>query len=288
RRDGSTGVQGMAVNLIGPPTFSAPTDQNGCAYFGNIQGATPYTINASLVGYTTPSWTASINDGPFTPPAGSVAIKQYLYDRAASVNVRVDTKLANGTTPAETAEFVTFQHPSIPGTGIVQLGSTGVQASTFSSSLAFPFTSPYSVYAGKCVGANPALYNSTNPTQQFQLDPGNPYNLTVRKPALNVKVVDLSNNPLSGANVRVTPNTSALTGGDPSMTGCSSYTFTTNAQGLIDDPSVPYGRWLVCANTTGATPKKTLLPTAVLNGDPNGVNPVQNVVLSGLFSGTCP
>jgi hypothetical protein len=285
KRDGITGLQGLPVNLIGPPTYAATTDSSGCAYFGNITGATPYTVNASLSGYTTPTWSSSINDGPFTPPAGSVAIKQYLYDRAATVNVTVDTKLTNGSTPPETAEIVTFQHSSIPGNGYVQLGTSGVQSSSFSSSLAFPFTSPYSAYAGKCLGANPALYASPNP-QSFQLDPGNSYNLVVRKPALNVKVVDGSSpvpNAINLATVRVTP--SIL---DPNMTGCSSYTFTTNSSGLVPDPAVPYGHWIVCANTPGGSPKRAFLPSVVTNGDPNGTSLQTVTIPSGASSGTCP
>lgn len=291
KRDGTTGLVGLPVNLIGPPTFAATTDQNGCAYFGNITAA-PYTINASLQGFTTPDWKASINDGPFTPPAGSVAIKQYLYDRAASVNVTVDTKLANGTVQPDTTDIVTFAHTSIPGTQQVQLGTSGVQASSFGSNLAFPFTSPYSVYAGKCVGANPALYGGASPPQQFQFDPGQTYNasstppLVVRKPALNVKVLDGATpaNPIAGATVRVTPSTIT----DPNMSGCSSYTFTTNASGLVPVPSVPYGHWIVCANTAGATPKRAFVPSVVTNSDPNGTA-LQTVSITGSsVSGTCP
>jgi hypothetical protein len=131
----------------------------------------------------------------------------------------------------------------------------------------FPFTSGYGVYAGSCSAANPATYNpnyyTSFPGSYARPGPVGSASVTVREPALNVKVIK-NLLPLANAHVIV-----KATG-----TGCTDkFTMTTDNAGLLvlgaapyQAPAVPFGTYSVCADD-GA---RSATVAAVLNTDPNG------------------
>src|SRR5437764_6464405 len=106
QRAGIAPVQGMPVNISGPQALSSFTDSAGCAFFGSLSSGT-YGISAQLSGYTTTGWNVDPSDGisptgtaisdSVVPTAGSTTVKTYLYDKAATVNVTVNTKLWDNT-----------------------------------------------------------------------------------------------------------------------------------------------------------------------------------------------
>ena len=105
----------------------------------------------------------------------------------------------------------------------------------------FPFTSGYGVYAGNCASADPVSYNPSYWTQGSGFttpSPGGSSSVTVREPAVNL-LVTRSGSPLGGAHV-----IARATGA-----GCvEARSLTTNAQGALTSPGLPFGTYTVCAD----------------------------------------
>jgi Tfp pilus assembly protein PilE len=298
QRDGVTGTQGIPVSLSGPQSLNGTTDTAGCTFFGGLSTAS-YTIGATATGYTTTNWGVDPSDGisptgtsigdTFTPTAGSTTVKTYLYDKAATVNATVNTKLWDGTIQNETTDALSFENPNLGLTGVAVMGKSGVQRSSYSPSNVFPFSSAYSVYSGGCLGNNPKKYTMPPAVgQSVQADPAGAYNIAVREPAMNILVKNGAS-VVSGSTVKVTPDTASA---GTSMTGCSaSFQFTTNSAGKLPDPAVPYGWWVVCADG-GATNRRITKNIQNTNADglsaPGGVpTTVFDINGAGSVKGTC-
>jgi Tfp pilus assembly protein PilE len=275
QRDGITALAGLPVALSGPQALNNTTDAAGCAFFGSL-GTGNYGIAASLPGYTTTAWNVDPADGisptgtaigdTFTPTPGSTTVKSYLYDKAATVNVTVNTKLWDGTIQTgENTDHVMFENPNAGFTGSVLLGKTGVQKTSYSPGNVFPFTDAYSVYSGDCLAENPKKYGVPAADQQTVItDPGQTYSIAVREPAMNI-LVKSGASLVSGGTVKVSPDNS--TG---AMSGCStSFIFTTNSSGLLPNPAVPYGQWTVCADDGSLGNRK--ITRSIANTNPNGL-----------------
>jgi hypothetical protein len=288
QRDGATPLQGLPVSVSGPESVNATTDSTGCAFMGSL-GTGNYTIGAQLSGYTTTGWGVSASDGitptgtaisdTFMPTAGATTVKTYLYDKAATVNVTFDTKLWDGTIQSQQADHVIFENPNAGLTGVVLLGRTGTQRSTYSPSNVFPFADPYSVYSGDCKDNNPVKYGA--PAQSVQADPAGTYNIAAREPAMNI-LVRRAGLPLGNANVEIAPNSA--------MNGCAtSFTFRTatspvSSIGELANPAIPYGVWDVCADDGNR--RRTI---TVSNTNPDGLPApvgVPTTVLDIPISGT--
>lgn len=257
----AAGVEGVAVTVDGPQDVSGTTDQDGCIFFGWL-GPGNYQITISRPGYVDAN-----GNNVVVRDVGVVSettqVQAFEYDLAGGAQVAVDTKKgASASAQPASAQYVTFGHSQLLSPGTRTFG-TGASQSSFAIGGLFPFGSPYAVYSGNCVGANPSNY-AQQPVNLAVPQGGTPPAVTVREPAFQVYK---GSNPLKNKVVKLTPRAS----------GCSTVitgrTDNSNTPWFKQDPSsagdygVPYGIYDVCANDTSS---KKLVRTNVTIADPNG------------------
>lgn len=270
----------VPVTVTGGSSYTIPTNSLGCAFFPFLTAGV-YNVSLSKPGSVDRDGREQVNDSGVTVTAGAITTRPYQFDTAGQIAVSFDTKMGANAPQAEQAEWATVSHTGLAAS---RAFGTGTAQATISATSLFPFPTGYGVYSGNCTAANPTLYDanyfSSNPGR-VQVDPGGSYSVTVREPALNVRVVTGSGNtpiPASAtARLRVRP-----TG-----TGCTTLptrTFTTSPGGTFAT-GLPFGDYQVCADYNGR--RRTL--TSVQNRTAAGT-PVQtlNTTTSGSQSGTCP
>jgi hypothetical protein len=148
----------------------------------------------------------------------------------------------------------------------------GTAQSTITANNLFPFSSGYGVYAGSCAANNPVTYNPNYWSSNSGFvtpSPSQADAVTVREPAINLTVMR-GTSPLANAHVLV----------KATAAGCSDrYTLTTNAQGKLTAPGVPFGTYSVCADdgNYGA------LNSAVTNTSPTGTTPFTLTVPTSFY-----
>src|SRR5206468_10559004 len=129
-----------------------------------------------------------------------------------------------------TGQAVTVANSGLPsGTRVFPPSGPYTPQTTMTTPLLFPFTDGYGVYAGNCASADPAQYNASYITK-IVTPFGSHLGITVRKPAINIKVIK-GGNPLQGATVKVTPQGSGCTLTFPTQT--------TNSSGALPSPAFP-------------------------------------------------
>jgi Tfp pilus assembly protein PilV len=283
------GVPGVSVTINGPTTASDVTDANGCAFFG-YEPSGSYDVTASALNYVDPNGNAQAS-GQASISASQVSTLQLSYDLAgqATVNFR--------TTPAGRPEQDSAQHyVGFANAGVtVNLGTrafgTGNPANPITTTQTlFPFTSPYSVFAGGCANNNP-LNNGATATSLL-VDPGRTdYAVTVPVPSLNIKT-QLSGVDTGNMAVKVTSATPGCAAENWPQTSLT----TAGLVGLLPDPGLPYGSYNVCVSgKVGTTTRRTttvVSPTGTTQ--PIALNPTNATktyvfnVTSGSTSGACP
>jgi hypothetical protein len=225
-------VAGIPVRVTGGSvTVDDTTDELGCVYVGQIPAAS-YSVQFAASGYVLPDGTSSVND-PASVTSGATTTKTYEYDRAASLGVTFDTRV-NGNTFAQQGQYISVGHARLAAPRVF---GNGTAQNSISATSLYPFTSAYGVYAGRCTGNDPTRYGQSAATAL--LSPGGSLGVTVREPSMNVRVTRNGTNR-SGARVFATVD----------MTGCPADLIdmgTTNANGTIDDPGLPYGTYDMCA-----------------------------------------
>ena len=176
-----------------PATSRSPTRPTplGCAIFAYIPAGagTSYTVTLN-----TPDWVDQ-NDDQISKKvpnvtSGGVTLQPMTYDQAGSASVDFRDSTNQPASPAPSAMTVVNPSWTTPGPRVV--------APTVAGGL-FPFvSSPYSLYAGSCVSANPGSYGqpvtsaAVTPTQ-------NTGPVTVPVPTVNVKVVNGAGNGTPGS-----------------------------------------------------------------------------------------
>ena len=184
-------VANLPVSLTGNVALSDSTNALGCAIFAYIPAGagTSYTVTLN-----TPDWVDQNDDQiskkfPNVTPGG-VTLQQMTYDQAGSASVDFRDSTNQPASPAPSAMTVVNPSWTTPGPRVV--------APTVAGGL-FPFvSSPYSLYAGSCVSANPGSYGqpvtsaAVTPTQ-------NTGPVTVPVPTVNVKVVNGAGNGTPGS-----------------------------------------------------------------------------------------
>jgi Tfp pilus assembly protein PilV len=269
---GGAPVTDMAVRA-NPGFFATTTNTVGCAFFGALAVGN-VTADYGQAGWVDPGGNSNVT------LAGSVGAGQTTtltasYAPAAQVAVSFDTKVGNAAPVAARATATTIVNPSIPPPGF-RMFTVANASPTITATNVYPFTSGYGVYAGSCSAANPAAYNPNYYTQYpgsyARPGPRGSASVTVREPALNVKVI-------KGGSAKANAHVVVKATG----TGCTDkYTMTTDNAGLLvlgaapyQAPAVPFGTYSVCADdgTRSAT------AAAVLNTDPNGNQMSQTTIV---------
>jgi Tfp pilus assembly protein PilV len=269
-------VSGVPITAAGPENLSDTTNSLGCVVWGfvtagnytvtlassciNHQGNSPPTVQASVVGSAT----------------ATVALE---CGAAAGLNATFDTKPLNGAVVASKARYVSIGNSGLDAPGIRSFGPGTPQTSIAATSV-YPFTSPYSVYSGNCVGADQARYPTATPGNPdyrtlTTLTGGQNPTVNLRQPAINLVVNNSSNLPLAAARVRATATAQ----------GCGGIVDLgpTNASGKPPDPGLPYGTYNLCADSGG----KMVTLNNVANDNPNGTTQLTMKPSAGV-TGTCP
>jgi Tfp pilus assembly protein PilE len=226
-------VPGVNVTLSGASNQTRTTDSSGCAFFGYMATG-GYTAGLSFTGYVDP-------DGNPAPTKAeniaseAVSTESFKYDLADSVAVTFDTQNVDGsgnlltTTKATTGTYVRFGQ-----SGMVSSRSfgDGTAKSSITADKLFPFTDPYSVWAGNCDAAKP-----TTPATILATASGPP-SVVVREPTL---VFAITNNgtKVASPTVKVT-----ATGG---CSGTTTLANTTAGTGRRWD-ALPFGTYSYCAS----------------------------------------
>ncbi|MEA2381875.1 MAG: hypothetical protein QOH72_1846 [Solirubrobacteraceae bacterium] len=242
----AVGQPGIPVTITGPGgTIARTTDSAGCAFFAN-QTIGDYSATISMPGYVDVDGNTIVSKA-YKIASETMTTGTVLYDVADTVNVTFDTQTVNtsgvlqATLQSTTAPYVRFYNSGLTA-GTRQFG-TAAPASTIPATNLFPFTTPYSVYAGNCDGALPAgpasiLATATGPT-----------GVVVRVPTVVFQVQSGGKN-VTLPTVKVTATgsgcsgTSTIAGGGP-------------VNGRVWD-DLPYGTYSYCATNGTRLQKGTL------------------------------
>jgi hypothetical protein len=217
--------------------------------------------------------------------SGSTNTVEYVYDSPGRIqDIAFTTRdYANALRPI-TWDSVVVDHTGMTTARV--FGSPPALNITTPSSL-FPFTSPYSVYAGTCGDNNPGsglgLGSSVVPVGGTVTGP------TLQLPSLQVTLWSgTSSSPgsrVSGGDVTVRDNDCGVT---------RTLTTNTNSQGQVPNDAagrpmigLPYGQdYEVCANNAAQNDRRRITGQQLTSSGSTGT--VLNVYLGGQPSGTCP
>lgn len=239
------GIEGVVIAGTGPDPFDGVTGSNGCAVFGNLS-AGQYTL--ILSGPT-------LYDDEGNPPqpeitsvvAESTNTLVLQYDQPGEIEASFQTRVGGVLTPSSADAIVVFNS----GMDLAKaFGTPGAPKAKVAATPLFPFESPYAVYAGTCEGNNPAESGESVPEGTVAnaiVSANGTTPVTIELPALHLKVWsgtdvnDPENLPVQGASVEVTD------------TKCEEESpvlrsFTTDVQGELPDPGLPYSTYDVCVS----------------------------------------
>jgi Tfp pilus assembly protein PilV len=290
----NVGIPGVALVGTGAGSFAGVTDENGCAIFGNLP-AGDYTLVVS--GAAT-----GLVDRDGNPPldqqtsvvAESTNTLVLQYDDPGTIPVTFTTRPSPGAPPvASTADSVVLFNTGMTTPRV--FGTPGTGTSTITGILLFPFASDYAVYAGTCEGDNPNPADDDpapvpEAVANVLLPPGGSQPASIQLPALYVTALSGTGSgdpgsPVAGATVRIADRNCP-----DEPTPAFKRTFTTNLQGTLADPGLPYSSYDVCVGN--ATQHKTVTDVSV-NDMTNGTTlPTfylgASVGSDGWTSGACP
>lgn len=265
------GVPGVSTSLSGAQSYTDTTNQIGCVLWGYLPVGN-YTVSVAKQGYVDPS-------GAVQPskPAGvvgeSVSTLAFDYDQGGQIRASY-TSLDRAGGRLVAADALAFTAVTSHLTTPLTPFGDGTLHSSFTSSLVFPFTDPYGVYAGQCAGNDPTLYGQS--AQLALVQPGGTTAVNLFEPPVDLYVTQ-GGNPVANAIVKLT-GTGSGCGALPSRT--------TGADGYLTDRALPWGPYSACVQATvGSTTYKAT--GTFSNTSPTGV-PVSSATYNLTTAGTCP
>jgi Tfp pilus assembly protein PilV len=288
----NNGIPNVPVSGSGAGSFNGTTGSTGCVIFGDLPEG-DYTLSVS-------GFAAGLVDHDGNPPTshptsviGQSTVTEVLqYANPGSIPVSFRTRVGGTLVSSKADSIMVFNTGmSTPKT----FGNPGTQATTITANNLFPFSSPDAVYAGTCEGDNPNPNDDEPPpvpqaTADVIVPPGGSAPATIQLPALFITVRSGTSqfnqgSLVSGATVRVAD----LNCVDQPTTGFKR-TFTTNSQGTLADPGLPYSDYEVCVGN--ASKHKTVTPVSVKDMT-NGTTLATfylgtSVGSNGWVSGACP
>jgi len=258
------------VSGSGAGSFSGATGPNGCIIFGNIPAGN-YTVNLTGLG------TSLVDKDGNTPSARTTSVVAestntlvFQYDDPGTIPVRFTTRDYAGNVVPSSADGVVVFNTGMTNSRIFTSTS---EVGQIDADTLFPFTSPYTVYAGRCTANNPTAAAPTAPAAAGTATVpggGTAPTTTVQLPAMIVNVytgTTTGSTKASGALVKFQDNTCG---------GFFTRANTTNASGQLPDPGLPYGSYYVCVSN-GSRKVQTAVPFN--NKSVTGPNP--NTAASG-------
>jgi hypothetical protein len=261
------GTPGIGIAGSGPGSFSGSTGPTGCIIFGNLPAGS-YTVNL-----TGASSMVDTQGDPPSPKTTSVVAEStntavFQYDDPGTAPVQFTTRGYANTIVPSTADGVAVFNTGMQLAGNTRFFTNATEVSQISATGLFPFTSNYTVYAGRCLGNNPTAAAPTAPAAAgAAMVPAGATapTTTVQLPAMLVNVY-------TGTTTATTKASGAIVRFTDTSTGCGNWarSNTTNASGQLPDPGLPYGTYTVCASNGARRVQTTALANKVTTaGNPS-------------------
>jgi Tfp pilus assembly protein PilV len=290
---------GVEANITGPSTASALTSTNGCAILAVSPGE--YEINVHQTGYVDQNWITESKNDSFYPskvylPAVTTTKEPYIFAKGARVNP-LSFKYLNPTTgKEEPTKALNARMENTEMTPTFRLlrpesSTTPVETITQSEKIVYPFTAPYTVYAGSCLANKPPEKERVSIT----FAPGGEATPKLLLPSL---IVDVWQNSKKEWEKEAAPK--KLITSKPEIflydtdEGCESKRQTpetiekqTEKGGALKYPGQPWGTYTVCVNVpykntkTGKTENKYFEEKEQKNNNPKQAGTVVNLYEGG-------
>ncbi|MGE0065998.1 MAG: hypothetical protein AB7T48_01485 [Solirubrobacterales bacterium] len=254
-------LAGVGLAGTGPGTFNGTTDEGGCANFADL-AAGNYTLTPTAVGLVDPNGKAPAST-TVGVSASTTSTRVLQYDKPGALEVDFKYRVGSTATFAPSSASAIQVFNSGMSTPLTVTAPGGNPTATIATSAKlFPFTSPYAVYAGTCSSNNP------NPESKAEA-PGAPAVASILvPPGASTAPLPKGTIQLPALNVTVKRNGALLAGAKVRVTGSCSFArnYTTNAQGNLSDPGLPWGTYNVCIsgrNTSNSMRMHTFSSVAV-------------------------
>ena len=265
------GVEGLDVSIAGPANQTNPTNSAGCAIFAYVPVGS-YTATLNTLGWVDRGGNQTATVGA-TVTNGTVNVKTFTYDQAASVTANFDTETRGGQTtgviPPPATTQLSAANSGVPtgpfssAAGARFIDPPGGAATSITMPNVFPFPDGYGLYGGGCRGADPTAndsdYYTTSGSEAFvDVSPGVASPATkVRLPSINLQVL-YNGLPMAETYRNTTRILVKSTG-----TGCSEkFDFPAPAteaptlpsppavgSGFMTNSALPFGTYTVCVQS---------------------------------------
>lgn len=292
KADGTTGVPGLEIQLVGTPTFTETTNVNGCVVFPFVP-ANDYVLKFSRMGWVTQDSVQAVSE-TVKVAAGQTTKLGYMYDLGGYTKAQFVTgQDGEDDVPSYPRSFSLANGEQKSGPIITTLPNTATAfvADRWDGAAVplFPFTSPYSVYAGTCGGnaGTPTFVNITGgqtqsagkvrlPSYDVQVWSGSAASPASAKGTLvgNAKIVFNAGCGVDYVNFTESSGTSP--GGQPLL-------------GRLRDPGFPYtaATGTLCVSGIGSDGANyRYVKTAVANTNYSASPPAQMIFLRQATGGT--
>jgi type II secretory pathway pseudopilin PulG len=244
-------LAGVSFSGTGAGNFNRSSNEEGCATFADIPAGN-YQVTTSANGLVNP-------EGKTNPTleigveASATQQHVFTFDRPGEIQATFFYKEPNGTEALAGIDSMELFNSENEQKAITFGTPGGAMASTLKDPSAYPFKTPYAVYAGSCTSNNPDPEKkgiNTTAIANVAVTSGSLSKPRIQVPTLNVVVTD-ENNKLEGARVVVTDKICQYN------TVKVARTFTTDKVGHIatstapstEAVGIPYGEYTVCAST---------------------------------------
>ncbi len=236
------GLAGVGLNGTGAGTFAGETGETGCVIFGNLPEGS-YTLSPVISGLNLVD-----PNGVAPGPQGTSVVGESTntlalqYDEAGEATAKFTTTVGGKLVPAKADAIVLFNS----GMKVARVfGVPGAREPEVVAKPLFPFASAYSVYAGTCNEDNPGESAPEEAIGEAEVPPGGKASVTIQLPPLNLTAWSgKKSSPgtvASGAEVKVTDTKCKGKGGQ-------TLKYTTEANGHLEEPGLPYSTYEVCVS----------------------------------------
>jgi Tfp pilus assembly protein PilV len=252
--ESQTPMPGVGV-VGGGGTFSGTTDAAGCAVFPDLAaGNYQLAVNAEAAGLINKDG-KSTEEKTVGVVGGKAERVDLRFDRPGTIPVNFKYRIGSTATYATaTADSVVAFNTGMTSAKTVWTAG-GIRQPTVNANPLFPFTSPYTLYAGSCASNNPNPKGESSPPGAAAIanviapaGAGAPP-VTIQLPALNLTVKN-GTKIVSGARVTITDKNCK-----ESLGNLVKRVYTTNAGGNqsattggASEPGLPWGSYEVCAS----------------------------------------
>lgn len=217
-------VAGVSFTLTasGQSNRTGVTDSNGCVVWSSLP-ATTWQVSGVKTNYFTPNGSTSITD-EISVPGQTFVTKEYEYAPGGTITGSFFTTRPSSSTevPSAPQKYV-IAHSSMNYMGnSYRVETIPAGQTTFTTPALYPYGSPYTIWAGGCTAAPPAAGIATATVPEGG---GGVSGVKVKLPALNV----------------ITKDNGTAESGTVKTTICgTTYTRSTQSNGLLADPGFPY------------------------------------------------